>query len=380
MSETRLHTNSPTAGLNVPGYNIFRKDRSEGRGGGVIFYIRDHLKYKQITWSCVTNLECIGLTITISQQMTFTLIGIYRPPLALSGFYEELKAILNECNFKNEVVLLGDFNVNWNDKTNRKHLQFLANSFELTQLIKEPTRISSFSKTCIDLVFTNKAHRIQKIYNMVTGLSDHNMILFSRKLTKNRFTCLLGKQSEQLRIPKGEIQNLENALNDIIWSDHLTYDHVNENCHAFMTVIQDTMYHFMEKCKSKPRKKDHLPWVNSEIWALMKQRDHAPKMAIKTKNAHNRKIFTTIRNKVTKEIRNAKTHFFINAIRHARGNAKEVWTNIKKLTGNNFTNRSIRELQIDNNVTYDQNEIVTALNTYFIDSVRNLSLSSTSCL
>ncbi len=38
ISETWLHANSLTAGLNVIGYNIFRKDKSEGRGGGVMFY------------------------------------------------------------------------------------------------------------------------------------------------------------------------------------------------------------------------------------------------------------------------------------------------------------------------------------------------------
>lgn len=43
ISETWLHKDSPTVGLNVLGYNIFRKDRLEDRGGGVMFYVREHL-------------------------------------------------------------------------------------------------------------------------------------------------------------------------------------------------------------------------------------------------------------------------------------------------------------------------------------------------
>ncbi len=63
---------------------------------------------------------------------------------------------------------------------------------------------------------------------MFTGLLDHNLILFSRKLSKNRFTCPSRKMSEQMRIPQGEIKNLTHALNNINWSDHLTHEHVSE--------------------------------------------------------------------------------------------------------------------------------------------------------
>lgn len=75
---------------------------------------------------------------------------------------------------------------------------------------------------------------------------------------------------------------------------------------------------------------------------------------------------------MTKEIRTAKANFFIELISNTRGNAKEIWTNIEKLTGNNCTNKNIRELELNGNLTHDSNESATALNIYFIDSVKNL--------
>ncbi len=54
LSETWLNMNSPMAGLHVPGYNIFRKDQVGNQGGGVIFYVREHLKRKQIEWVYIT--------------------------------------------------------------------------------------------------------------------------------------------------------------------------------------------------------------------------------------------------------------------------------------------------------------------------------------
>lgn len=66
---------------------------------------------------------------------------------------------------------------------------------------------------------------------MITGLSDHNLIVFSRKLSKNRYVRPFNKTCELLKIHKSEINNLETALNEINWSDQLLHDHIDENCH-----------------------------------------------------------------------------------------------------------------------------------------------------
>ena len=48
-------------------------------------------------------------------------------------------------------------------------------------MIEKATRITKTSQTLIDLVFTNKADRIGKVYNLITGLTDHNLTLIARK-------------------------------------------------------------------------------------------------------------------------------------------------------------------------------------------------------
>jgi len=82
--------------------------------------------------------------------MSFILIGIYRPPSSKKCFYDKLNAILRECDSKNEVILLGDFNINWSDKIKRKELKHVASKFELQQVIEGPTRITSSSETLIE--------------------------------------------------------------------------------------------------------------------------------------------------------------------------------------------------------------------------------------
>lgn len=109
---------------------------------------------------------------------------VYRPPSANDIFFKQLTEILKECYHNKETILMGDFNLNWEDKLKRKKLKTIADKYLLNQIIKGPTRITKSSKTQLDLIFTNKPERITKSYNLITGLSDHNLTLVARKLTK----------------------------------------------------------------------------------------------------------------------------------------------------------------------------------------------------
>lgn len=52
--------------------------------------------------------------------MPLTMMGIYRPLSTATVLYEKLNSLLKECDAKNEVILLGDFNIHWSDKAKSK--------------------------------------------------------------------------------------------------------------------------------------------------------------------------------------------------------------------------------------------------------------------
>ncbi len=83
--------------------------------------------------------------------MAFSLICLYRKPSAKLEFYDQLKNLLHSLDFNKEVILMGDFNINWSDKGGRKKLKNITDYFNLTQLIEQPTRITNRSETKIDL-------------------------------------------------------------------------------------------------------------------------------------------------------------------------------------------------------------------------------------
>lgn len=62
------------------------------------------------------TLQCIGVDIHLSREMSLTTICIYRKLTADLEFYDQLKALLATCNNKQEILLFGDFNINWENK------------------------------------------------------------------------------------------------------------------------------------------------------------------------------------------------------------------------------------------------------------------------
>lgn len=81
---------------------------------------------------------------------------------------------------------MGDFNINWEDNSSRKNLKCITDKSDLSQMITGPTRITNSTKIQIDLIVTNRPERMFISFNMITGLSDHNLTLVARQLTKKR--------------------------------------------------------------------------------------------------------------------------------------------------------------------------------------------------
>lgn len=78
LSETWLQGNIPTNMVDVPGYVCFRKDRSSGKGGGVLIYIRETFKCIRVDLN--TKILCLALKVILSPRMKFNIVVLYNPP------------------------------------------------------------------------------------------------------------------------------------------------------------------------------------------------------------------------------------------------------------------------------------------------------------
>lgn len=93
VSETHLSTNMPDAVVNIPNYNVFRRDRGwadldKRKKGGVAVYVRDSLKVLDVYQS---NLyEFIALTVQLPSDHIMLICGLYNP---LKHSYRDLDLI-----------------------------------------------------------------------------------------------------------------------------------------------------------------------------------------------------------------------------------------------------------------------------------------------
>lgn len=89
LPETWLNKHSPEAAFDIPGYNMFRRDRNKGKGGGLLVCVKNTIACNLIEWSQDIDMECIGLNMSVSPQMSFIVICLYRPPSSnsLIGLY-----------------------------------------------------------------------------------------------------------------------------------------------------------------------------------------------------------------------------------------------------------------------------------------------------
>ena len=79
------------------------------------------------------------------------------------------------CNLLSEVV-----------SNNSSHLLNIIDIYGLTQLITEPTRVTQYSSTLIDLCLTNSPDKISKSGVINIGISDHSAIYLTRKVAHLR--------------------------------------------------------------------------------------------------------------------------------------------------------------------------------------------------
>ena len=145
--------------------------------------MRDGIPYKIRTDLLSSNIESTVIEITRPKCRSLFIFTIYKAPdQLLESLTEELDTALSSISLEAEVILLGDFNVNFLAKKNdasralkRKLLSFTS-MYNLEQLIDKPTRITENSSTLIDLLFANNNHRIVSSGVIHVNLSDHSLI------------------------------------------------------------------------------------------------------------------------------------------------------------------------------------------------------------
>lgn len=141
------------------------------------------------------------------------------------------------------------------DKSEKSKLRPLMEKFKHKQLIDKPTRITRKSGTLIDLIFTNRPERAVKIYNLITGLSGHNMILIARKSTKKRLVHHSKIENQKTTgIPESKMAEFEYDVSQVNWEIITKKSTLKHSINNFTSTLGKLISKHTKTWKSRPKK------------------------------------------------------------------------------------------------------------------------------
>ena len=163
----------------LPGYVFLLRNRNVRTGGGVGIFLKHEIKFKR-RYDLANHLESLWIEICLKNSKSVLIGCYYRPPegskYSINNFSEVFEEQLtNVVKTNKEIIILGDFNIDYN-KTDNRDFKSLLNIFRLTQVITEPTRTTETSSTLIDLTITNHPENIMNKGVFPNSIADHDMI------------------------------------------------------------------------------------------------------------------------------------------------------------------------------------------------------------
>ncbi|KAI8487943.1 hypothetical protein Bbelb_343910 [Branchiostoma belcheri] len=170
--------------LNVDGYNLFSRSRTERRGGGVALFVKDSIPAKVVQEIEVPpELECLWISVRprrlprgLSELFFCT---VYNPPASRHQDALVQHLLTGTDNIRSHhpeagLVLLGDLN--------RLNTSDICGGNRLVQVVDTPTR----GQSILDVIITDLQHYYQKPEVISPlGLSDHNMVLWKANNLKS---------------------------------------------------------------------------------------------------------------------------------------------------------------------------------------------------
>jgi exonuclease III len=180
--ETFLDSHILDSVLHIDGFNFYRRDR-ESHGGGILIYFDTNLSINRRHDLESSAIESIWFELKYPNSKPILFCYIYRPPSSKADWLTDFTNCLEQFETENkECIVFGDFNFDLlKDSGYPKAWADHMLSFNFTQLVTKPTRVSANSKTLIDHVFTNRPQNITETNIPSYSVSDHYPICFTRK-------------------------------------------------------------------------------------------------------------------------------------------------------------------------------------------------------
>lgn len=317
VNETHLNQSVTDHDVCIPGYVLYRNDRTDRGGGGTAVYVSEKLKVKHRSdLDAQSNIE--SCWIELCGKTDLILGTIYRAPNENANYYDNILDMIEAVSTEGkEMIILGDLNFDYLKKPSSNSIENIENLFDMKQIIEQPTRESLLTNastgtinktsTLIDVILTTAPNRHTKTSVEKLTLSDHYMI-------KTQYSHgPVQQHHNEIEFRSYKSYDMNEFINEIKDSNILD----NIRSVKSMTEAWDIFKQKFElicnnhaplsKARLKSRKS---PWITKEIIQIMYRRDYVHKKAIQLEDSDLWSEYKMLRNQVTSMIRNAKREYY----------------------------------------------------------------------
>lgn len=242
------------------------------------------------------------------------------------AFIDKLNDLLDKASsdFK-EMFIFGDFNIDILNVNTSNNLLNCFNLHQLSQLIQDPTRVTLYTRSAIDLFFTSQPELITESGVLPIVISDHYLIYGVHKWDQPK------QKGDFINFRSFENIN-HGAFNDDLstapWHHVFDCENVNDAWYLWYSMLMK-IFNLHAPEKTKRVRNASLPWLSTEIVHLMRQRDRIHKMAVRSGSPDDWDTYKKLRNMVTSKIRSEKSNYYVSAIESNKGNSSTFWRTIK---------------------------------------------------
>ena len=377
LNETWITDSSKGPYSKINGYKFIQNHREKHAGGGVAFYIANHLHFKRIESISLMKekvFESLFVSVDIGEKQSTIFGTIYRTPDSNHApFIENLEFVLKESTKTNRrVIIMGDQNYNLLSTKNSDVNNFVDKFFEfgMYPLINIPTRITDTTASVLDHFWTNIVDVPIKSTVVVNPISDHLPIYMTIGINDSQKELFVEKRN----FSEKNIENFNNSLSKMYIFDILQHKSTN----AAYNVFIKRYIEIFEKSFPKKRMKISIerkyknPWYTKELSDLNHQKEKHYMYYIKNKNIEFFKAqYIRSRNEYFRKVKMTKKQFFQKHLLKVKNDIKGTWKVINTVLGRS-KNKQLFKLSIGGKEVKNETKIANEFNKYFSNIADNL--------
>ena len=352
----------------LPGYTIYRRDRLNRTGGGVLVAVKDNIRSTRHAELEPENTELIVIELIIPNSKSVLLYTFYRPPNSAPDVLLQLNSSLLSTRESSCCILLGDFNLpelDWSNPSAPNHHSGqvfydtfcdLAGDNFLHQLIEGPTHIAGNK---LDLLLCNCPEYIEHINTFKTDdfPTDHLFVEFSIKL---KFRRAKPVKRRVFDYKNGDFEGLRSTLSHTPFNLCVT-DDINDHWSAwkdlFLAAVKE---HIPTKTITD---KNTPPWIDKDVRHLIHKKYTILKKYRQNKSEERKRKLRVISQNIKTLMKNKHREYLDKIESSFKSNSKAFWSYHKAVLHHRASHNAV--LKYNGTIAKSSKEKAELFNLYF---------------